>query len=496
MIDVVTTGVESFSHLCNLLDYPKASISIEQCKEDGVKFVHHVTFFDDENNKILPYTHINDCRSINVVFTEKYNMTIYDDIFGVNSSTSIPEYVTDLFLVSRLTTDTNVPKIPVNQLKIPKSLESFYIYSAWIDPFTNFLALDYVNTLTLCNYKFNNNIELPQNIKHLVLKKCTGICIKLPSLLESVSFIECHFTESVVKFPDGLDILDISNSEMAIDENFPDSITKCSINSIDRKHISTPTKSINNWPINLKTLYLKNLNLNIPNLFPHRLKTLHMENCQSPNKLFPTEWPDSITSLTLKTQLSSKYTTAPSYWPRNCVTMNIMNWSKFVDTPLPDKLPSSVTMFTSNDPHVIPVKWPDSLKTIKCNTSICEINYPEEWPPNINHIKLHIHEKTHIPSVLPDGLVKFEINSSNCEHIPNYWPASLENIVAKFECGLIPTQIPLFIRKSDVEKYKKLGIDITPQQLFMIMKDITKSVDECYSDDSDDNEFCTWCGRN
>lgn len=500
-IDVVTDNVHFFGAVSSLLDYPKPSISPEQCAKDGVEFSHRATFFDDENNKIENFTLINDCRSVNVVFTETYRMIVRCGYNGIYSSTSVPEYVTDLWLLSRIHSGlVNVPTIPVNQLKIPKSLRSFYVSTEYCTVFTNFSDIDRIDKLTLRYYKFDNNVVLPQNIKHLELEQCTGTYVKLPTTLESVNFINCTFTEGVVTFPDGLNTLDIIESSMIINENFPDSITKCSIvNTTRGKLLSTPTNSINNWPVNLETLYLNTVKLNIPHSFPHRLKMLRMENCYSPNRLFPTEWPDSITSLTLKTRIYKdtcrKYIAVPLYWPRNCVTMNIVGWSGIIDAPLPNELPSSVTLFKSNDPHVIPMKWPDSLKTIKCDTLGFEINYPEKWPPNINRIKLSIHEKTRIPSILPDGLVKFEINSSNFEHIPNYWPASLASITAKFECGSITSKIPLFIRKSDVEKYRTLGIDITPQQLFIIMRDITNSVDGDYDSDDSACDACTWCGR-
>ena len=135
------------------------------------------------------------------------------------------------------------------------------------------------------------------------------------------------------------------------------------------------------------------------------------------------------------------------------------------------------------------------MKTIKCNTAEFDVKYPEKWPPNVNHIKLNIHEHTNIPSVLPDGLVKFDIKSSNCKHIPNDWPASLTEIRVQFESDYTTATTSLFIRKSDLEKYKALGLNINPQQLAMIMLNITRSSEDDYGSDDDDDDMCSWCGR-
>lgn len=136
---------------------------------------------------------------------------------------------------------------------------------------------------------------------------------------------------------------------------------------------------------------------------------------------------------------------------------------------------------------MIPEKWSESLKTIECSITVTK-KFSEEWPSNVTHIKLSLAKDSVIPEVLPEGLLKFDIQTQNHNHIPIVWPQSLDKIKVWVDSYSYTgfSHVVLSINKSDLEKYKSMGININPRQLLMITLDVSRSnmtSSEYYSDD-------------
>jgi len=501
VIDVHMKDVTSVGDLYDIIQLPPRHISDEQCDKDGVKPSQLTTIYDDNGNELDRFASISGYETLVVVFSEIYSTTVYyEDYSSMCDKSSIPEYVNNLFIMSGWE-QTRAKPYALSQLKVPESLNELYLSGGKTiinrHQINIMAGIKYIKNLTIRDFKFAEEYEIKTSVKKMRISYCEGECLKLPNGIESIVFYNCEFTRGVFTFPHSLQELDIFLSSVIVNENFPETIVRCSIVNNRIKKISTPTGAINNWPENLETLCLDYVCLNIPERFPPKLRILKLNNCQSENTLFPTEWPDTLTEMELKYSEAFGnpyyYTTFPSYWPRNCTTIKLMDMN--ISGVLPKELPVNLTHFKSTNVDTIPAKWPESLKTLKCNF-IYDAKFPDEWSPNIENIKLAIHEHTILPDALPDKLLKFCIKTSNHKHIPNTWPASLTSIIVRSDT-FVSASSKLFIHKHVLEKYKEIGIDITPQQFLMIVLDVADPDDTDYfsSGEDNDDDRCRECGR-
>lgn len=497
----ITDEMVTFDDMKNKINRPYAFVSDEQCKKDGVKRIMDIHFFDDDGHKISGYTSITGHTSIRVTFLDSiYRMSIGVGTFGVDNVT-VPKYVNEVVIGYKYGQLLAYEEfIPLHKLDLPKSLNRLSVSFVVNMKISELPPLGYVGELFMSNCTFDRGIKLCESVESLTLSQCIGVDINLPKISNVASFVECTFSGSSIVFQEGLMKLNISRSSMLISENMPSTITHCCLMDVTGKkshHISTPTGKINNWSTDLETLRLENIIINIPDEFPKKLKTLEISHCSSTDKLFPTEWPDSIVCLKLKWKwkynINHSYKTFPEYWPRKCLQMEIKNMP--CGTNLPTELPPLLKNFRSNDPKAIPKKWVDSLETIQCRIETNE-TFPDEWPSNVKQIRLNIHKDQQLPKILPDGLIKLDIKTSNYNHIPNEWPVSLNSIRVRVDTdSFFSRSCGLYIHRTDLEQYKSIGINITPQQLLMILLNVAEPDKQDYDPSSDDDyDYGCQCG--